>query len=136
MTGLYSAELQNAVFSNLNADGDLQALIGTDIYDAMPSGTLPETFVLVGEEAVFDRSDKTNHAALYVITVTVVTTLSGFGNAKTVAAAVCNSLEENPVTLAAGNLRRLDFRTARATRDSNGTERRIALSFRALIDDI
>ena len=134
MTPFFSNELQSAIYNALIADTTLAGLVGSDIFDALPSGTVPDTFVLIGEETVFDRSDKTHSAAIYVIKVNVVTSQSGFGNAKTIAAAICNVIEEANLSLSNGHLRRVEFRRALARRNTSGTERKIELIFRALIE--
>ena len=54
-----STALQSAVFQKLASDPTLAGLVGTDIFDALPNGTLPETYVLLGGEVVVDASDGT-----------------------------------------------------------------------------
>ena len=134
MTPIFSNELQSAIYDALTNDATITSLVGTDIYDARPSGTLPDTFVLIGEESVFDRSDKTHSAAIYAVRISVVTTASGFGGAKSIAAAICNVVEESNLTLSSANLRRVEFRRAFARRNRSGTERKIELLFRAFIE--
>ena len=58
-----SSALQSAVFQKLTSDPTLSGLVGTDIFDALPNGTLPETYVLLGGEVVVDASDGTGDGA-------------------------------------------------------------------------
>ncbi|MEM7243275.1 MAG: DUF3168 domain-containing protein [Pseudomonadota bacterium] len=134
MTPIFSNELQSAIYDALTNDATITSLVGSAIYDATPSGTLPGTFILIGEDSVFDRSDKTHSAANYFIRISVVTTASGFGGAKTIAAGICNVIEEANLSLANGHLRRIEFRRAIAKRNNAGTERKIDLIFRAFIE--
>ncbi len=134
MSGYHSSDLQSAIYFVLTNDAGVINKLGSAIYDSIPSGQLPALFAHLGEEQVFDRSDKTHCLRYHDVTVTVVTSDPGFLNAKKAAASVCEALENTPVTLDSGRLIRLQFRTAQALRDDNGTERKIKLIFRAVID--
>ena len=82
-----SAALQEAVFQQLFNDPWLSVVVGSNVYDALPAGTLPSLYVTLGPELVKDQSDKTGAGALHEITVSVVTDVAGFAQAKTAAAA-------------------------------------------------
>lgn len=129
-----SAALQAAVYQRLTGDAALGALVGSAIYDALPSGTLPDLYVSLGPEEARDRSDKTGTAALHLFTVSVVSGAAGFQAAKQAAAAVSDALVDASLTLSRGTLVSLQFDRARAQRLSDGT-RRIDLRFRARVDD-
>ncbi|MDO7557179.1 MAG: DUF3168 domain-containing protein, partial [Loktanella sp.] len=60
-----AAALQAAVYAQLTNDTALGAIVGTDIFDALPSGTLPSLYVALGPEVVKDQSDKTGAGALH-----------------------------------------------------------------------
>ncbi len=131
-----AAALQTAVYQHLLADTGVSALVGTAIYDALPAGDLPETYVSLGPENVTDRSDKTGGAALHRFTVSVVTQTAGFGAAKTVAAAIGDALTGANLTLGRGRLVGLWFERAAALRTGKaGRIRRIDLRFRARVED-
>jgi len=130
-----SSALQTAVFQRLQGDAALAGLIGTDVFDAAPSGTVPTTYVSLGPEDVRDASDKTAAGAVHEFTVSVVTEAAGFSGAKTVAAAVSDALVDAPLTLARGRLVPLGFLKARAKRVQDGDVRRIDLRFRARVED-
>lgn len=130
-----SAALQQAVFQRLQGDAVLTGLVGGDIFDAAPTGTVPTTYVSLGPEDVSDASDKTGAGAVHEFTVSVVTEASGFRNAKDVAAAVSDALIDAPLMLTRGTLISLGFLKARAKRVQDGDVRRIDLRFRARVED-
>lgn len=130
-----SASLQTAVYQALVADATLSGLVGSDIYDALPSGTLPSLYVALGPETVKDWSDKTGAGALHVFTVSIVTDSAGFATAKEAAAAVSDTLIDADLTLTRGTLVALYFFRAKAVRVGTADERRIDLTFRAFVQD-
>ena len=130
-----AAALQAAVYQELVSDVTLGALVGSAIYDAVPPGTLPATYVTLGTEDARDRSDKTGHGAEHSLTVSVITDDAGFFAAKQVAAAISDALVNADLTLTRGDLVNLRFYRARARREGTGGIRRIDLIFRARVDD-
>ncbi|MBU2993703.1 DUF3168 domain-containing protein [Octadecabacter sp. 1_MG-2023] len=130
-----SAALQTAIYQALVADATLSGLVGTDIYDALPSGVAPSLYVALGPELAKDRSDKTGAGAEHEFTVSVVTDSSGFAVAKTAAAAVSDVLTNADLTLSRGSLVSLNFYRAKAVRVGTADERRIDLTFRARVQD-
>ena len=130
-----AAALQTAVFQHLEADGDLQALVGTAIFDVAPSGPTPGTYVTLGEEEARDRSDKSHDGASHDFVVSVVTDAAGFQSAKTVASVISDALVDASLPLSRGRLVGLSFQRAKAERVTNGTQRKIDLRFRALVED-
>ena len=99
MSYQHAGALQTALFSHLAADSALSALIGDALYDAVPSGTLPETYVMMGEEEAKDAADPLGQDARHDFTLSIVSTAQGFLMAKTVAAAIGQALEIAPVSL-------------------------------------
>ncbi|MEL6685708.1 MAG: DUF3168 domain-containing protein [Pseudomonadota bacterium] len=130
-----AAALQTAVFQRLRADSALDALVGVNIYDALPAGSLPPLYVVLGAENVRDASDKTGAGAWHQFTVTVVTQSAGFATAKAVAAAVSDALVDAPLTLDRGSLVSLHFLKAKAARVGSGATRQINLILRARVAD-
>ena len=130
-----SAALQTAVYGALTADVTLGGLVGTHIYDALPSGTLPTLYVAIGSEEVKDRSDQTGAGAEHSFVVSVVTDSAGFATAKEAAAAVSDALVNANLTLNRGTLVALNFHRAKAVRVGAADERRIDLTFRAFVQD-
>lgn len=130
-----TAALQAAVYQQLVADASLGTLVGSAIYDAVPSGSLPETYVTLGAEDARDRSDKTGGGALHVFTVSVISTAAGYEDAKLAAAAISDALVDADLSLSRGALVFLRFARARARQVQSGDTRRIDLTFRARVDD-
>ncbi len=135
MSYAISAALQGAVYTALSADPALQALVGTAIYDAVPSGTLPSLYVTLGPEEVRAQDDKTGGGAAHRFTVSVVTEAPGFSAAKEVGGAVCDVLNEADLPMTRGRLVSMRFLRARADKIDKGTGRKIDLIFRARVED-
>lgn len=135
MTYAIAGGLQSAVYTHLTGDAGLAGLVGSAIYDAIPAGTLPQTYVALGPEEVLDRSDKSAGGAEHRFFITVTTDTAGFAGAKAVAAAVCDALVGAAVPLTRGQLTGLWFDRAKAERLSGGG-RQITLRFRARVDDV
>ncbi|NOD34215.1 MULTISPECIES: DUF3168 domain-containing protein [unclassified Ruegeria] len=131
-----SAALQAAVYQQLLGDIAVSNQSGGAIYDAVPAGVVPQTYVTLGPEEVRDASDRSGAGAIHRFTVSVVSEAAGFGVAKTLAGAVCDALEGAPLTLDRGHLVGLWFERARARRTgTGGTIRQIDLRFRARVED-
>ncbi|MEM8728400.1 MAG: DUF3168 domain-containing protein [Pseudomonadota bacterium] len=131
-----AAALQKAVYETLLADAGLADLVAGRIYDALPSGAVPETYVALGPEDVRDRSDKTGRGAEHRFTVSVVSEASGFSAVKTVAARIGDVLLSANPTLDRGLLVGIWFERATAKRSGPGGRlRRIDMRFRARVDN-
>lgn len=130
-----SSALQAAVFQRLSNDPGVSLHVGTAIYDALPSGTLPALYIVLGTEEVRDASDKSGGGALHEFTVSVVTETAGFSSAKVAAAAVSDALVDAPLVLTRGTLVALNFYKAKAARVGTGDMRQINLIFRARVAD-
>ena len=128
--------LQAAVYQHLQGDAALAALVGTAVFDAVPSGVMPATYVTLGEEEVRDRSDISGYGADHRFRVSVVTDAAGFGGAKAAAGAICDALAGAELSLSRGRLVGLWFERAVARRAGKaGKARRIDLRFRARVED-
>lgn len=131
-----AAPLQAAVYQLLLADAGLAALVGTAVYDAVPAGEIPETYVSLGPEEVRDRSDISGAGAEHRFTVSVISTAPGFAAAKAAAAAIGDALLGNPPALSRGRVVGIWFERASARRSGQaGQLRRIDLRFRARVED-
>lgn len=135
MSYMHSASLQKALYSALTSSSELNGLISGHVFDAMPSGTLPDLFVSLGAETVQDISDKTAMASLHDVTISVITTYSGFLEAKIVASAIGKVLLSHGIELDQAHLTYLNFQRANARRDTDSQTRRIDMVFRARIDN-
>lgn len=130
-----SAALQAAVYQRLIDDPGVTFRVGSAIYDALPQGALPDTYVTLGPEDVRDRSDNAGGGAWHRFTVSVITQTAGFQGAKTIAAAIGDALVDADLTLSRGRLASLSFDRAKARREGSGQLRRIDLTFRARVED-
>lgn len=136
MSYAIGASLQRAVFGRLVGEADIIEIVGPNIYDAVPAGTEPQVFVLIGEEVVRDRSTQTSDGAHHDFTVSVFADQQGFANSKKLAAIICDSLLGSGLTLDRGRVTALWFRRARTRRGRAPDRRRIDLQFRAHVEDI
>ncbi|WP_372572927.1 DUF3168 domain-containing protein [Ruegeria jejuensis] len=131
-----AAALQAAVFQHLSADVDISARVGTAIYDALPTGTVPETYIALGPEEARDRSDVNGRGSEHRFTVSVISEAAGFAAAKELAGLIGDALDDAPLALGRGRLVGLWFERAVARRTgSGGAVRRIDLRFRARVED-
>ncbi|MCC1493420.1 DUF3168 domain-containing protein [Cognatishimia sp. F0-27] len=135
MSYALSAPLQTAVFERLLADAAVTDLVGTNIFDALPTGRMPTIYIALGPETVRDAGEVAGDGSWHDFTVSVVTETASFKAVKAAAGAVSDALDHADLTLGRGRLVGLWFRKARARRAANGA-RRIDLTFRARIDDI
>ncbi|MFK7746321.1 MAG: DUF3168 domain-containing protein [Roseobacter sp.] len=135
MSYAMAGALQAAIYASLTNDAAVVALVGSDIYDAVPTGTLPEIYVSLGRERVQDASDQTGQGAVHRLDVSVITSKPGFAAAKDVAAAISDALHDADLALARGTLVYLRFERAEARRIDTSAGREIVMRFRARVDD-
>lgn len=131
-----SAALQEAIYQQISNDPAVISAVGTNVFDALPSGTLPSLYVVLGPEVVKDLSDKTGAGALHELVVSVVTDTAGFSQAKVAAAAVSDALIDVDLVLTRGALIAMQFYKATAARVGTGDIRQINLIFRARVADV
>jgi hypothetical protein len=132
MTFAVSQALQEAIFAHLNSDPQLSGRV----HDALPSGGVPDLFVLLGETDVRDISDVSGTASEHLFTISVVSNHAGFSAAKAMAGTVCDLLDGTTLTLSRGRMTGMAFDRAKAKRAGRtGGKRRIDLRFRARLDD-
>ncbi|MBW0157274.1 DUF3168 domain-containing protein [Sedimentimonas flavescens] len=134
MSYAISAALQAAIYQRLLADPGVSALVGGAVYDAVPPGEAPMTYVTLGPEDVQDASDMTGAGATHDFVVSVVTGEAGFHGAKEIAAAISDALSDAALVLERGALVALWFVRAKARRVEKGNTRRIDLTFRARVE--
>lgn len=136
MSYAVSSALQVAVYQHLTTDAGVVAQVGSHVYDAVPSGTVPDLYVTLGSEDVKDQSDATGRGAEHFLNISVVSSASGFQTAKDAAGAVNDALVDADLTLGRGRLVGMRFVKASAKRVGTGDVRRIDLKFRARVEDI
>lgn len=125
-----AAALQAAVYQKLVAD-----LPGVAIHDALPVGTAPGTFVLIGPEEALDASDGSGAGAEHRFVISVISDATGFLQAKEIAVQISDGLVEADLVLTRGRLVWLQFLKAQAKRLEAGEARRIDLRFVARVED-
>ncbi|MFY0648080.1 DUF3168 domain-containing protein [Sulfitobacter geojensis] len=135
MSFAMSGPLQRAVYDALSADPVLGMIVGSAIYDAVPTGTLPAIYVRLGSEEVKDASDGSGAGAVHRFTVSVITSSPGFAQAKEAAAAISDTLHNGNFTLSRGRLVSLRFERAKASRVEAAATRQIDLRFAARVQD-
>lgn len=135
MSFAMSGPLQAAVYAALIADPALSAIVGSAVYDAVPSGALPAIYVRLGSETVSDASDGTGAGAVHRFTVSVLSTEPGFAQAKLAAGAISDVLHDGALPLSRGRLVSLRFERAKAQRIEGEAHRQIDLRFAARVQD-
>lgn len=138
MTYHFGTGLQAAVYRALMSDPVLQTLVGAAIHDApLDLGTgidAPSEYVTLGEETVLPNDTKTSTGSIHDFEIVVNSARDGFDTIKRISAAICDRLVDGDLALENGRIVGLRFRSARATRGAAPVKRRIALRFRAVID--
>ncbi|MCB1366823.1 MAG: DUF3168 domain-containing protein [Rhodobacteraceae bacterium] len=128
--------LQAALFDLVANDPGVQGLIGAGVFDAPPSGVVPETYLVIGEEDVRVQTDTSGAVMQHDLHINIFSGAAGFARAKAVAVAVSDALQDAAPVLTRGRLVGLEFRRARARRGSRAGSRRIELIYRARVEDI
>lgn len=125
------AALQSALHGWLTG---FAALAGIPVVDALPSGDVPLTYVLIGPEEVRDASDKSGNGAEHRVTLSVISEAAGFFSAKTIAAEIGDAMEATALPLPEGRVVSIRFQRAVARRLEAGAARRIDLVYRIRIE--
>ena len=135
MSYALAAALQTSVFQALETDVALSSLIGGAVYDELPEGVAPNTYVILGAETTLDRSDADGDGAEHRLAISVFSSAGGFAQGKQVAAAVSDVLHRADLVLSRGRMVFMTFEKAVARRDTVSGLRRIDLKFRARVED-
>lgn len=137
MSYAMSAALQASVFAALSGDAAILALV-EGIYDGPPAGSgVPPsgTYITLGNEVAKDRSSASHKAVTLDFEVNIHSDFAGFSMAKDVAAKVVDALDWAELPMTRGQLTNMKFLKSRARRGVSPETRRIALIFRAILDD-
>ncbi|MQY41656.1 DUF3168 domain-containing protein [Epibacterium sp. SM1969] len=129
-----SAALQMAIYDALQSDSAVSSVLSGHIYDALPSGSLPAIYALIGTEEARDRSDKTHSATLYLVTIRVISESAGFVGAKQAAGAICDAILGSNMVMTRGAISGCWFDRAYARSLKSGG-REVSLRFRFHVDD-
>ena len=137
MSYAMSAALQAAVFTVLSDNMALAALVeGIFGSPSAGDGVTPfGTYITLGDEVAKDRSSGTHKGTTLDFEINIHSDFAGFSAAKAVAAEVVDTLAWADLVLTRGRLVNLKFLKSRARRGVAPETRRIALVFRAILDD-
>ncbi|PRY26215.1 uncharacterized protein DUF3168 [Aliiruegeria haliotis] len=135
MSYAMAAALQEAVYQHLSADPDLAAEVGGAIFDAAPTGDVPDIYVTLGPEEASAAGDQTGDGAKHRFTIAVVSDGGGFHRMKRVAGVISDALHHQTPGMSRGRIVLLQFRRANARRIKSGSGRRIDLQFEARLED-
>lgn len=137
MTYALAWPLQRALFALLSGDPAVTAETGGRIHDAAPDRSEGPAglHVLIGEERAADWSTATDAGAEHRVTISVVAEGEGYGPAKRAAAAICDAIAPEALSLERGRVVTARFLAARTARERKGAVRRIDLTFRIVVED-
>lgn len=135
MSYAMSAPLQTAIFERLNGDERLFGKIDGALFDAVPAGLAPDIYVIIGEEDVRDRSDKSAAGAWHDLTISVVSEVTSFRAAKEVAGLIAEVLDGPAPEMTRGRIVGVWFLRARARRVGTGNRRQVDLRYRVQVED-
>ncbi|MDD9921921.1 MAG: DUF3168 domain-containing protein [Boseongicola sp.] len=135
MSYAIAAACQTAVYEQLANDSGLSAIVSGAIYDAVPTGPIDGTIVVIGDEVAQDWSDQSGGGLSLRLTISVISDAPGYRTAKEAAGAVSDALIDAGLSLTRGRLISLKFLRARARRVRAGQTRRVDLFFRAIVED-
>jgi hypothetical protein len=130
---LHSFPLQEALYSRLNGDSTLGALI-TGVFDAVPDDTaLP--FVVIGPTSTSDDGSKTLDARDYIFNVDVWSDYRGMKETKNISQRVYTLLHEHDLSVSGANLIDLRCEFSSEVLENDGVTRHGVMRFRAFITD-
>ena len=130
---LHSVELQKTIYTALNSDATLSAMI-TGVYDDVPEGsTYP--YVVIGEQTAVNFGSKTLDGLEYTLTVHVWSQYRGRKEAKEIMERIYNILHESNLSVTGANLVNLRQEFETTLVDSDGITRHGIMRFRAVVFD-
>ncbi len=139
MTYALAWPLQQAVYAALQADPAIAALVEDRIYDAAPHAERTDApladYITLGDETVRAWDTADGQGSSHDFAVTVHSGGQGYAQSKALAGVICDVLVDADLALSRGRLIGLRFLQAQAQRGKGAERRRIALRFRAIIED-
>lgn len=124
-------ELQKAIYARLGANAPLAALIATRIYDNAPGDTA-FPYVTLGENETSDESGDETDLIEHRLTIYVWSRSGGRSEAKSIMAAITDTLHDADLELAGHSLINLRVVSAETRRASDNATWLGALRFRAV----
>jgi hypothetical protein len=134
-----SLALQGAMYSRLNANGPVRALVGNRIYDHVPrdvngnpTATLP--YISLGEDQVLpDKADCLDGREV-LITIHAWDKGPGFPKVKEVSSAIIAALDDDEFPVTGHRLVEFGLSELRHLTEPDGTTKHAVITFRALTE--
>jgi hypothetical protein len=131
-----AADLQKALFSELNGDATLVAILGGQkVFDEVPDKTA-FPYVTFGRTSIFDWSTGTENGTEQLCTLHIWSNAKGKKEAFDIMAAIRARLDQAPLELSAHHLVNFRFEFAEVLFDDDQAVYHGLLRFRAVIEDI
>jgi hypothetical protein len=127
-----SIELQNAIVGALKAVGALPAVIGTRVYDDVPTAaTFP--YISLGDCQVLpDKAECIDGVEVYP-QIDVWSQKPGYGETKTITKAVLLALDDRALAVTGFDLVVFEIQSVNYLRDPDGKTRHAALTFHGIL---
>lgn len=127
-----SLELQTAIVTKLKADGGMNAVVGTRIYDNVPpTATFP--YVSLGDSQVLpDKADCIDGTEIF-FSIDGWSRDKRYPECKQISKAIVACLDDQQLTVNGYDAVVFELDSVNYLRDPDGITRHVALSFRALI---
>lgn len=141
MTGALSWPLHRALFGHLSANLPLRAALGGPgrVFDAPPHADRPGAprppYLVMGDETAEVWDARSHSGALHRLSFEIWSRGRGFAEAKAILSALCDALDDPPLTLSRGRLIHLRFERSETAREEQGETRRIRAVFTARVED-
>lgn len=141
MTGALSWPLHRAIFAHLSAHVPLRTALGgpNRIFDAPPHADRPGAprppYLTMGDETAEVWDAQGHSGAVHSLSFEIWSRGRGFAEAKAILSALCDALNDPPLTLARGRLIHLRFLRSETGREEQGESRRIRAVFAARVED-
>lgn len=129
--------LQQAVFATLNANAEVQAVLGASprLYDAVPRDAV-FPYAVLGDGQENDASTATEQGSEHILATHIWSRGGGHRECKEVAAAIRDALDGAALALAGFALIDIRFQSADYARQPDGETWRASLRFRAATEPI
>jgi hypothetical protein len=125
--------LQQAVYATLIASSEVQAVVGTRVYDMVPrEAVFP--YLVVGDDDESNADTKTEQGSEHALTVTAWSRAGGREEVKLAAEAVRSALDGAALALSGHVLIDIRYLSAQFLRESDGQTFRAVIKFRAVTE--
>lgn len=125
--------LQQAIFAALSASSDLQALIGTRLFDAVPrESAFP--YAVIGDDAETNGDTATESGSVHIADVEIWSRGGGHKESKAVADVVRATLDGASLSPSGQTLVGIRYQGTDFARQTDGETYRATLHFRAVME--